>query len=58
MAESKIMKCTCNHSGQDSIYGKNMRLFNPMGKTQDSGFRCTVCGKEVGKDGGSSVKKK
>lgn len=48
MAESKIMKCTCAHEYQDRVYGKSMRLFNPIGKSQDSGYRCTVCGKEIG----------
>lgn len=48
MAETKVMKCTCNNTFQDTQYGKNMRLFNPIGKgNQDAGFRCTVCNKEV-----------
>lgn len=48
MAESKVMKCSCKHEYQDSVYGPGMRLFNPTGKTGDSGYRCTVCGKETG----------
>ena len=47
MAESKVMKCSCKHEFQDSVYGKNMRVFNPIGKSQDRGYRCTVCGKEM-----------
>lgn len=48
MADAKILKCTCVHAGQDEMYGKGFRLMNPCGKSQDSGYRCTVCGKEVG----------
>lgn len=47
MAESKILRCSCTHEFQDKTYGKGMRLMNPTGKTQDSGYRCTVCGKEI-----------
>jgi|MudIll2142460700_1097286.scaffolds.fasta_scaffold73560_3 hypothetical protein len=34
------------HEFQDKTYGKNMRVFNPMRKSNSSaivGFRCTVC---------------
>jgi len=52
MAESKILSCTCNHAGQDAMYGKGRRLFNPTGKNQTSGeYRCTICGKETGTSG-------
>ena len=55
MAESKILTCTCSHAGQDEMYGKGRRLFNPTGKNQTSdNYRCTICGKETG----TSVRKK
>lgn len=54
MAESKILKCTCQSEYQDSVYGKGNRVMNPYGKSQDSGYRCTVCGRE----GGSATPKK
>ena len=44
---SKVMNCSCKHEFQDHQYGKGMRLFNEIGKDQKSGYRCTVCGKEV-----------
>lgn len=50
MAESKIMRCSCSHSFQDETYGKGMRVFNPIGKDGTSGYRCSVCGKEVRPD--------
>lgn len=46
--ETKIFSCTCNHEFQDSVYGKRNRVFNPRGKGDTpSGYRCTVCGKEI-----------
>lgn len=44
---SKVMMCSCKHEFQDQQYGKGMCLFNGIGKDQKSGYRCTVCGKEV-----------
>jgi len=44
--ESNVLKCTCKNGFQDSVYGNEMRLMNPMGKDKLSGYRCTVCGKE------------
>lgn len=42
MAEpSKIMACSCQHSGQDELYGKGMRLWNRLGDSDS--YRCTVC---------------
>ena len=33
---------------QDKLYGKHMRVWNPIGKNnQSNGFRCTVCGAET-----------
>ena len=43
----KVISCSCKHEFQDQQYGKGMRLFNEMGKDQNSSYRCTVCGKEV-----------
>lgn len=42
---TKILKCSCEHTYQDQIYGKGNRVFNAMGS--DGKFRCTVCGKEI-----------
>jgi len=49
MAECKVMKCDCQHEGQDKLYGRGMRLFNPQGKGKDQGdsYICTVCGKST-----------
>lgn len=50
MASCKIMKCDCEHEFQDQIYGKGMRVWNPLGKGKDQGtnYICTVCGKTTG----------
>ena len=43
MAEpSKIMTCSCQHVGQDELYGKGLRLWNRLGESDS--YRCTVCG--------------
>lgn len=46
---TKEMQCNCKSEFQDQLYGKNMRLFNSRGdnKGKTTGYRCTVCGKEV-----------
>lgn len=41
-----ILKCSCQHEFQDSLYGKGNRLCNPC-KKQEHLFRCTVCKKEI-----------
>lgn len=42
MAEpNKIMACSCQHPGQDEMYGKGMRLWNRLGDSDS--YRCTVC---------------
>lgn len=48
MAErsSIIAKCTCSHDGQDEMYGKWNRVWNPAG--DKTGYRCTVCGAVMG----------
>jgi len=43
---TKILKCNCIHSYQDTIYGKNRRAMNPC--KDGRAYRCTVCGKEKG----------
>jgi hypothetical protein len=54
--EGKVMKCTCQHEGQDALYGKGIRYWNPCGKGKDQGtsYRCTVCGTSTN----GSIKKK
>lgn len=42
---AKILKCSCEHEGQDAMYGKFNRVFNKMEATDK--YRCTVCGKEI-----------
>lgn len=39
---SQVLVCTCEHPGQDKIYGKHMRLMNPMGGKMP-GYKCSVC---------------
>lgn len=41
--------CNCKSEFQDSLYGKNVRVFNSTGKADGkvSGYRCTVCGREI-----------
>ena len=45
---AKIIKCNCEHEGQDKMYGKGNRVANEV--VSKSGtkkiYRCTVCGKE------------
>ena len=58
MAECRIAQCKCVSEQQDKLYGKRMRVWNPMGKNnQSDGFRCTVCGAEM-KSNASSISKK
>jgi len=44
---TEIIQCNCKSDFQDELYGKGMRLMNTMGKDKPSGYRCTVCRKEV-----------
>ena len=47
MAETKIMKCTCESKFQDSRYGKGNRVHNQTQNRSGRGnWRCTVCEKE------------
>ena len=36
-----IFICTCDHTGQDSMYGHSRRVHN---EKKNGSFRCTVCG--------------
>lgn len=38
----KLITCVCKHEGQDEMYGKGKRVFNPA--PSKKAFRCTVCG--------------
>lgn len=44
----RIVKCTCEHSDQDSRYGYHMRVMNqaPLKGAKNERYRCTVCSKE------------
>jgi hypothetical protein len=45
MSQTKILKCSCIHKFQDSIYGSGMRVhnFGLHAHNKTPGFRCTVC---------------
>ena len=59
MAECKIAQCKCVSEQQDKLYGKQMRVWNPIGKNnQSDGFRCTVCGAETKSNTSTAPKKK
>ena len=59
MAECKITQCKCVSEQQDKLYGKYMRVWNPIGKgNQSEGFRCTVCGAEIKSNALATLKKK
>lgn len=48
MKEAKILKCNCNHSGQDKLHGAGMRVCNHViTKGTTSAYRCTVCNREL-----------
>jgi len=43
------VKCTCENTYQDTLYGKQMRVTTPNNTEQSKKslvVRCTVCGKE------------
>lgn len=46
---TKEINCTCKDDFQDKLYGKGKRLCNAYGKPH-KGYKCTVCGKEHGKE--------
>jgi hypothetical protein len=39
-----ILKCSCQHEGQDELNGKGMRVCCP--NKDGTKLHCTVCGKE------------
>lgn len=39
-----VLRCTCKHETQDSIYGFGMRVHTPVRKMASGSWRCTVCG--------------
>lgn len=41
----KILKCTCKHPFQDSLYGTGNRAMN---ETKSGQYRCTVCSSLIG----------
>lgn len=46
MANTKIIKCSCNHEFQDKEYGEKMRVHNLRDQKSHKGEAvCTVCGK-------------
>lgn len=56
MLTCKIIRCTCQHSFQDTKYGSSMRVHNLAKQLGSSPkWRCTVCGNE--KESTSSAKK-
>ena len=52
-----ILPCSCIHEGQDKLYGKGKRVFNPMGLQGKSGYRCSVC-KSINKSSVAKEEKK
>lgn len=48
MAETTVMKCTCESEFQDKTYGKGNRLFNMRDSKKHPGEAyCTVCGNKI-----------
>ena len=40
----KIIKCSCKHEFQDSVYGNGMRLHNlGQGQKNSNTYKCTIC---------------
>ena len=48
MTGTEIIRCTCSHPFQDSVYGKSNRVANTMRSGQ---LKCTVCGTISGSKG-------
>lgn len=49
MANTKVMKCSCQSEFQDKEYGKGNRLFNLRDDKKHAGeATCTVCGSKIG----------
>ncbi len=48
MNRSAIVVCDCRNEYQDSVYGRQNRVGNPVNRLQKDGVyavRCSVCGK-------------
>ena len=59
MAECKIAQCKCVSEQQDKLYGKRMRVWNPIGKgNQSEGFCYIICGAEIKSNALIALKKK
>lgn len=44
-----ILKCFCEHKGQDELHGKNNRVHTPLKRTSKEVrqvWRCTACLRE------------
>lgn len=55
---TRIVKCTCKHQYQDSLYGIGNRVANEFKtKLSGRGYRCTVCLKEYNVGGEGAVDK-
>jgi len=52
---TKIIRCNCVHTTQDTLYGVGNRMANEMKSGQ---FRCTVCNTIAGYQGGQTIKMK
>lgn len=48
----KILRCTCKHPFQDSLYGIGNRAMN---ETKSGQYRCTVCSSLVGSQFGAAT---
>lgn len=48
MSNTKIIRCTCAHAGQDALHGQSRRVHNELAQAKDRArvWRCTVCGRE------------
>lgn len=44
-AGSVIKKCSCEHQGQDELYGTYYRVQNYTQQKNGNATRCTVCGR-------------
>lgn len=44
--ETRLKKCTCDHTQQDNMYGKRIRVHNKVTRYSDVRWRCTVCKRE------------
>ena len=45
MSVARVLRCDCEHAGQDKLHGRRLRVHNKMTKAENT-WRCTVCKKE------------